>query len=306
MDTIPRTLGEYRLWWRTNTSIPYGLCWCGCGEQTAPMKTDVPSKGYVAGEPKPFISGHQARVKGQARRSKLEPPNPNGLCFCGCGQKTPIAKQTKSSAGWVQGHPVPYVPQHHNRALRVPEEDELCARYEAGEAQTALANAFGISDSSVTRIVRRRGIEARYRLPLDDQAIIDGYYGGEKIYDLAERLGCHFAQIYYVLRRHGLEASRKPLRLTWDEHEAGRVIRRLPAYRHWRASILDRDGRACTECGTHSTRRNRLHVHHILSFSQILAEYRPVTVEDADSYELLWDTDNGVTLCDYCHRRAHR
>lgn len=256
----------------------------------------------MVGEPKRFISGHWFA----ARRANLEPPNPSGLCFCGCGQQTPIARQTKSSAGWVQGYPVQFIPYHHGRALQVPEEDELCARYEAGEAQTALANAFGISDSSVTRIVRRRGIEARYRLPLDDQAIIDGYYGEETIHDLAERLGRHFAVIYQVLRKNGLEASRKPLRLKWEDSEAARVIRRLPAYRQWRANILQRDGRVCTECGAHSTRDNRLHVHHIFSFSQILAEHRPITVEDAESYALLWDTDNGITLCDHCHRRAHR
>ena len=42
---------------------------------------------------------------------------PEGLCQCGCGRETKIAKQTKTRAGWVKGRPVPYVRGHGARSL---------------------------------------------------------------------------------------------------------------------------------------------------------------------------------------------
>ena len=37
-------------------------------------------------------------------------PNiPLGLCQCGCGEKTPIANQTRKSIGWVEGLPIRFI-----------------------------------------------------------------------------------------------------------------------------------------------------------------------------------------------------
>lgn len=35
-----------------------------------------------------------------------------GFCHCTCGQKTPIAKRSRTSLGHVKGQPLPYVPGH--------------------------------------------------------------------------------------------------------------------------------------------------------------------------------------------------
>lgn len=43
----------------------------------------------------------------------MEPPNPSGLCMCGCGQKTPIAKQTSPQRGYVKGEHTCYLPSHY-------------------------------------------------------------------------------------------------------------------------------------------------------------------------------------------------
>lgn len=44
-----------------------------------------------------------------------EGPNPSGLCQCGCGQPTSLAKATRPSRGDVKGQPVRFRPSHHNR-----------------------------------------------------------------------------------------------------------------------------------------------------------------------------------------------
>lgn len=41
-----------------------------------------------------------------------------GLCQCGCGQSTPLARQTDKQKGWVKGQPVKFILNHHTRQRR--------------------------------------------------------------------------------------------------------------------------------------------------------------------------------------------
>lgn len=41
-----------------------------------------------------------------------EGPNPTGLCQCGCGAKTPLARQGELERGYVRGMPVRFIPGH--------------------------------------------------------------------------------------------------------------------------------------------------------------------------------------------------
>lgn len=58
------------------------------------------------------------------------------------------------------------------------------------------------------------------------------------------------------------------------------------SYRKWRAEVLKRDGR-CLNCGS----TEKLVAHHIKPFAEF-PEYR-------------FDVNNGITLCDSCHKRLH-
>lgn len=65
MDRIPHALtpvfdfkAAYRRWWEETTDTPYGVCWCGCGEYTAPAKQNDARLGYVKGEPTRYRRGH--------------------------------------------------------------------------------------------------------------------------------------------------------------------------------------------------------------------------------------------------------
>ena len=46
-------------------------------------------------------------------------PNPGGLCMCGCGQATPLARWTDRRTGLVKGQPVRFVPGHQSRLAPV-------------------------------------------------------------------------------------------------------------------------------------------------------------------------------------------
>ena len=49
------------------------------------------------------------------QRKALTPPNPSGLCQCGCGELAPIAAQTDNRRGWVRGQPIRWIKGHENR-----------------------------------------------------------------------------------------------------------------------------------------------------------------------------------------------
>lgn len=57
-------------------------------------------------------------------------------------------------------------------------------------------------------------------------------------------------------------------------------------YLRWRKAVIERD-KCCVKCGS----KEKLVAHHIKPFAQYP--------------ELRLDVDNGVTLCELCHRRLH-
>lgn len=48
--------------------------------------------------------------------------NPGGLCKCGCGQKTNIAKHNSSQYGWAKGQPVDFIKGHSSKGRVVSQE----------------------------------------------------------------------------------------------------------------------------------------------------------------------------------------
>jgi DNA-binding XRE family transcriptional regulator len=60
-DDTPRSLSpnEYRRWWnRQRPEIPFGLCWCGCGQKTNLASSTDSTKNWVKGQPMRYLHGH--------------------------------------------------------------------------------------------------------------------------------------------------------------------------------------------------------------------------------------------------------
>lgn len=64
---------------------------------------------------KPCSSKHRS----QKAREEMPPPNPGGLCQCGCQQPAPIATYTRRDQGIVAGHPIRYIKGHAMRKSHV-------------------------------------------------------------------------------------------------------------------------------------------------------------------------------------------
>lgn len=67
------------------------------------------------------------------------------------------------------------------------------------------------------------------------------------------------------------------------------VGRSSKEYYHWRTAVFSRDNYTCQRCGR---RGGKLNAHHIKKWSEFKS--------------LRFDVNNGITLCDKCHREEHR
>lgn len=106
---------------------PPKLCACGCGN---PLPPRVGKNKYYSSK---FIQGHhnktsQYRGGRRARVPALE-EIPSGICECGCGQPTPMAKRSKG--GIIKGYPTRFLPGHHFRSYP-RERGSSAARWKGG------------------------------------------------------------------------------------------------------------------------------------------------------------------------------
>ena len=53
-------------------------------------------------------------------------PNPSGLCMCGCGGKTPVAKHTSTADCTVRGLPIRFISGHGSRKSPVEYVEQDC------------------------------------------------------------------------------------------------------------------------------------------------------------------------------------
>lgn len=70
----------------------------------------------------------------------------------------------------------------------------------------------------------------------------------------------------------------------------------------WRKDIYERDDYTCARCGK---RGGRLHAHHCIRLSNIIEKYQIKCTQEVKNHSLLFDIDNGITLCMDCHKWVH-
>lgn len=77
-----------------------------------------------------------------------------------------------------------------------------------------------------------------------------------------------------------------------------RIIKNHFKYKIWRTNVYKRDNYTCQECGQVG---GKLNVHHKIAFSTIKQKFKIKTLKNALKCKLLFDLDNGITLCSKCH-----
>lgn len=80
------------------------------------------------------------------------------------------------------------------------------------------------------------------------------------------------------------------------------LLRRTERYEQWRRAVFIRDRFACQQCGKRNGRKPIIEAHHLTEFSELVKESGVQSVEQGIEAPLLWDVDNGQTLCHDCHK----
>jgi 5-methylcytosine-specific restriction endonuclease McrA len=83
------------------------------------------------------------------------------------------------------------------------------------------------------------------------------------------------------------------------------IIRKSIKYKHWRQDIFLRDNFTCQKC---NEKGGKLVAHHKKSFHNLIEEvkkYLPLLdlYNASMIYIPLWELDNGITLCEKCHKK---
>lgn len=72
-----------------NSSIPTGLCQCGCGEKTKNAEQTRAARGWIKGQPKRYVVGHF----NQLRRQQSIERSQSGVKVCSqCGESKPLTE----------------------------------------------------------------------------------------------------------------------------------------------------------------------------------------------------------------------
>ena len=78
-------------------------------------------------------------------------------------------------------------------------------------------------------------------------------------------------------------------------------IRLSKLMKQWRKKVFKRDNYVCQKCGI---KGGKLQAHHKISFSKIIKLYGIDSLSSAKKCDLLWNVNNGVTLCKKCHKKT--
>ncbi len=70
----------------------------------------------------------------------------------------------------------------------------------------------------------------------------------------------------------------------------------------WTKDVFKRDDYTCQEC---NIRSGNLVAHHVVSLSEIRDYFNIKNIEDAQQCDMIYDIDNGRTLCESCHKLIH-
>ena len=81
-------------------------------------------------------------------------------------------------------------------------------------------------------------------------------------------------------------------------------IRSCVIYALWRNAIFHKDKFQCQDCGDRVG--GNLVAHHIYPFIRLLEDNHIQSLGQAVRVKELWDINNGITLCEKCHKARHK
>jgi transposase-like protein len=174
---------------------------------------------------------------------------------------------------------------------------DIVEAYKSGYSFHKIEEEFNISQDVVSRILRDNGIDPRSTVPpklsTDDDLIISLFQSGMHVVNIAKKLKVGHTTISNRLEEHGINIGYTSGKdhPNWKGGITPELIaaRNNSEYDAWRIAVFERDHYTCQDCG--DNRGHNLNAHHKISF--------------AKDKTLRYVVDNGITLCEICHRKLH-
>lgn len=170
------------------------------------------------------------------------------------------------------------------------EKDIIIKHFKKGISQTQLAVEYGVSRQTINRYYcKPYGNSPISNYILDDKEIIRLYKEEKKsVLQISKIFNTTPRPITKRLRLAGI-VKKTSKREEWSKTISHYYLR----LKIWTAKVIEADDMLCKDCGCENTFKNRLQAHHI------------IPVRDIEDPELLFDINNGITLCMKCHYKIH-
>lgn len=132
--------------------------------------------------------------------------------------------------------------------------------------------------------------ECRYKSPIVRQKLSKGNKGKKRSEEIKNQLRERALKLLKNNPKFGV--GKRKAHWAWKGGICSEnyKLRRSRKFQNWRKKVFKRDNYTCWICGDRSGNGHRvtLHPHHLKRF--------------ADNPELRFNLNNGITLCDFCHR----
>jgi transposase len=165
--------------------------------------------------------------------------------------------------------------------VTIPPKEVIERMYtKEGMSQRQIAKEFNVNQAKVCTWLREYNIPIRcagaiaFQIPPKDD-LLNCIADGLNQHQITEKYNVCDSTIFRWCEYYGIPGMVNKFRFTTDEHI------------EWRDAVLDRDNYICQECGGFG---DVLHAHHIKPYH--------------DYPELELDIDNGITLCERCHKQT--
>ena len=213
-----------------------------------------------------------------------------GLCACGCGQRTSIAKRTDKRYGIVAGQHYRYIRGHHFRG--VPKTDEHKRKLAQGmmgkpgywTGTKMPESACEKMSESARKKTLSREHKAKIAARMKERIVSE---------ETRKKLREHKHSVEERIKMS--EAQRGDKGPNWQGGVSSEMnrARQSVEFRLWREAVFARDLHTCQDCGRTKEELGDiiLHPHHLKSFTKYPA--------------LRYEIANGVTLCSVCHAKRH-
>jgi hypothetical protein len=178
-------------------------------------------------------------------------------------------------------------------------------------SQMFLGRKYGVNRNTIKVILNESNAKEHYfkKQYLNEKDILNKYVNERiRVEDIAKDYNCSIHPINDILRKHKVKRKQsdsltgrlvKEKNPNWrgGKTSYGKMRSEIPNYstriNKWRKSVNKLCGNICYLC----LKKSKVDAHHIISVREIVREKL--------NSELVFDSNNGITICRDCHKKIH-